>query len=249
MKKQELEHSMALAALIISIGAAAFTGLQWYEARRTRIEVHDDAEAARKQVDHQFQIAREDAQEASKTQEAQVRESASAAGRSAKAAERTAAITEHSVALSRELFQISERTHVSVKGFSAQLSADSDGRVIAEIQNAGKTTAKRVTTILNLGVSQQPLSEQLLMTDLLPITPRPLDLVASNVITVEVPLGPVATQSTIKAIQEGTTTLYVWGHIEYADTFGKQHKTIFCATYDPHSKEKFSFCAYHNAVD
>jgi len=44
MKKQERELIIAVVALVISLMAALFTFLQWWEARQTRIDVHNDAE-------------------------------------------------------------------------------------------------------------------------------------------------------------------------------------------------------------
>jgi hypothetical protein len=38
------ETRLGLVAIVVSLLAAAFTGLQWYEARQTRLEIHADTE-------------------------------------------------------------------------------------------------------------------------------------------------------------------------------------------------------------
>lgn len=43
------------------------------------------------------------------------------------------------------------------------------------------------------------------------------------------------------------TTLYVYGHIEYADILGNDHWTEFCASYLPQTNS-FTWCGEHNGV-
>ena len=115
MKKQERELIIAVVALVISLMAALFTFLQWWEARQTRIDVHNAAERARHIAIEQFNIQRTDAQAAAKAQQSDVERPAAASDRSAKAAEKSASLAGTSLQVNRELFQISERARVHIK--------------------------------------------------------------------------------------------------------------------------------------
>jgi hypothetical protein len=249
MNKKEREFSVAIAALIISIGAAGFTGLQWYEARRTRIDVHDDAEKARELAERQFEVGRQDAQSSAHAQEVRVKESAASAERSAKAAEKNTVVAQESVRLSRQLFEISERAQVHVKKLDITVTPKAHATASVEIENVGKTVARNAICVANIAESLAPLNDN--PAD----APRPkgesaVDLVAGDVRTVLVRTPEPMLEEEVKAIGAGTTYLYVWGHIEYSDVFDHPHRTTFCAQYNPQQPQFAQACQhFNNKVD
>jgi hypothetical protein len=48
------------------------------------------------------------------------------------------------------------------------------------------------------------------------------------------------------AATTGTSTIYLYGHFEYCDVFGKPRATAFCFLYVPHLGEKLPICDRYN---
>lgn len=247
MKKQEREFWIALAALIISVLAALFTGLQWEEARQTRIDVHNDAEKARAQADEQFKTARQDAQSSAKAQEAQVTTSATAAERSARAAEKSTTIAGESMQLNRQLFEASQRASVHVKTIRFTVKANELATVTIEIENAGKTTAKHTTCIVNIHGGSEPPTDNL--PDLSNPKVTPTDLVAGEIFDETASTVRPITPDEVTGVSTGRLFLIGFGHIDYLDAFGHPHKTTFCALYNPQDPGKPQVCGHFNSVD
>lgn len=247
MKKQERELTLGVAALAISLMAALFTFLQWWEARKTRIDVHSDAERARQVAVDQFNVQRTDAQAASQIQEGDVQRSANAADRSAKAAERSASLAGTALQVNRHLFEISERARVNVKGVDVYLKANEPIKAQLVFQNFGRTPANDllVTTSLQFRTTplpenppDQPVREQS------PNTLMPSDTQGASIV-----IESQASESAVEAVKAGKAYIYVFGHLEYKDVFLKPHKTSFCGKYNPADPAHLSMCVHNNGAD
>lgn len=49
-----------------------------------------------------------------------------------------------------------------------------------------------------------------------------------------------------QAVGLGNATVFLHGHIDYCDIFGKPRKTVFCFIYTPDAGERFPLCDRHN---
>jgi hypothetical protein len=237
MEKQNRDFWIAFAALIISVVAAGFTGLQWFEARQARVE-----------DEKHFEIARQDAAQAANDQQTQVERSAVSAERSAKSSENSNSLASESLRLNRQIFQTSERAFIHVKQISFVLEPNKPAQTIVQLENAGRTTAKETRSIANIGFASAPLTQ--IPNDIIPNVPvTPMDLVAGD--TREVPIATTNTvpEDQLERLKSGAVQLYSYGHIEYRDIFDRHHKTTFCARYNKDDPGRAYACPFFNTVD
>ena len=237
MKKGEL--TLSVLALGISIMAAVFTGLQWNEARITRIDVHQDAEKALKRSDEQFKVQREDAQKASVTQADQVSKSARAADRSATAAE-TSSNT------SRAALEVSERAYLGVTavGMDKDFTDGQSTKVTAVIANSGKTPAFNVQTRHYFNYVPKPIPLKLPFAKLeLVSTAELLPLVQLTQASDNV---PAPSKDMVELMRQGKLAFVAYGIIEYTDIFRKKRTTKYCYIYDPANPTLFQVCPSGN---
>lgn len=248
MKKQERELTVAVVALVISLMAALFTCLQWWEARQTRIDVHNEAESARQLAVMQFNTQRADAKTAAQAQQKDVEQSAGAADRSAKAAEKSVLLADRALEINQKLFQISERARVHIKAVALSLQSNAPIKALLTIENFGKTPANRLEVTATLETradalpdnpQDDPSIHEHPSTNLMPSDIHGMSLIGAR------PMSDAG----VTAINEGKGFVYVFGHMEYEDVFGKAHKTTFCAQYNPKVPDQFNFCAYYNSAD
>lgn len=235
--KQNRDFAIAIAALVISIAAAGFTGLQWLEARQTRI---DD--------EKHFDIARQDAAKAAGDQQAQVERSAASADRSAEASEKSTDIAGESLRLNRQIFQTSERAFVHAKEITIAVELDKPAKAVVRFENAGRTTAKdarmRVSiTILSTPPTTPPPDAPLGA----PIIPR--DLVGGETTDLIVATNDPISKDLLELLKNGGAHIYVYGHAEYKDTFAHPHKTTFCAMYNKDDPSRSPACPFLNTID
>jgi hypothetical protein len=252
MKKQEREFWIAIAALVVSLCAAAFTGMQWEEARQARIDAHDEAERQRQQDQNHFELARRDAEAAAKSQQSEVERSASSSERSAKAAEKNTEIAHESVQLNRQIFQISERAFVRAKGIDFSLEPNKPASVTVIVENAGRTTAKNTTILTNLALRDAPFPDH-------PSGPppdmplgseiTPVDLTAGDSRSTTIQTPRVLSEAEVKGVKDGVLYLYSYGHIEYSDAFSQKRRTTFCVQYNKDDQSKPHLCPSYNNVE
>jgi hypothetical protein len=209
-------------AIVISILAALFTGLQWWEARSARIQARGDAEVARQDAKEALRISREDAaksaerasqdaSEAMKLQLEQGRMAARHAQRSALAAEKTAGTQFESL-------HLGERAWVGIEGEWNRVAQPFSVRFT--VRNAGRTPAFKVTAFADCGYER--LGESF---DYNKLRPRRWEgattiMGASSapwVCHIEPP-NPLFEPFTV----------HILGYVTYEDIFQKPHQTDFC---------------------
>jgi len=238
VKKQEREFWIAIAALAISVAAALFSAMQWFEARQIRI---DD--------EKHFDIARQDAEKIANAQGAEVQRSAASAERSAKSSERSTDIAGESLRLNRDIFQISERAFVHPKSMSFVVEANKPAKVTVEVQNAGRTTAKGTVIFVNILLRNATLPEN--PEDQTPSSTlvTPVDLVAGDIRTSTVATSRSLSEGEVNGIKAGTLYLYSYGHIDYRDIFAHPRKSTFCAQYNKDEPDRSHSCPFQNTVE
>ena len=235
VEKQSLDP-IAVAALAISIVAAAFSGWQSCEAYKVR----------RADEEH-FKINRDDNAKAAKDQQNQVERSAASAERSATSAEKSNDVAGESLRLNRQIFQTSERAFIHVKQISFVLEPNKPAQTIVQFENAGRTTAKKTISIANIGFATTPLTQ--VPNDIIPNVPvTPMDLVAGDTREVPIATSSNVPEDQIEKLKSGAVLLYSYGHIEYRDIFDRRHKTTFCARYNKDDGRAYA-CPFFNTVD
>jgi hypothetical protein len=71
------------------------------------------------------------------------------------------------------------------------------------------------------------------------------DMEAYSIIKSDKPLD----DAMLKALQDGSYSIYAWGTITYEDMFGNSHKTDFCFVHKPDGGINFDVCAIHNSMN
>lgn len=249
MNKKERESILSFVALVISLMAALFTCLQWWEARETRIDSHQDAVDARRMAADQFKIQREDAQEQSQIQEKDVTRAASAADRSAKAAEKSAFLAEQAQRTNRETFQISERARVSVKSMRLlPLEVGKPATAVVVIENFGKTPASQLAILHTLMLTREALNQDP-REELPQAKPRSGVLMSSETVDVTSISNRTIGDDELAALNLGTLHMYVFGKLEYVDIFDHHHGTRFCGEYNRQAPETLIVCRHYVSAD
>lgn len=228
---------MALAAIIISVFAALFTGLQWKEARQTRI---DD--------ETRFQLAREDAKKSAAEQQAQVDRSAESAERSAKSSEKSNDVAIKSLELNQQMFQTSERAFVHVKEIDFLVRAGQPLKATIVFENVGKTPAKRILPYFILVYRGSVLSE-IPKSDLAEArsSGTPVELVNGDHVNLDaVANGGPLTNDEVNYLSAGTGRVYAYGVIRYRDIFQIPRETDFWVEFKPPNQDQA--CPFFNSV-
>jgi hypothetical protein len=219
-RKRLRDEVFGLIAIAISLMAAVFTGLQYKEARATRIVVHEDASNAR-----------DDARKAAEAQVEDARRSAAAADRSAKAAEETAETESQAL-------RVSQRPYIAIK--DAKMWPVANGSTILmefRIKAIGASPALNVHIHAKCiiyehdEVEQKPSKEEEQEED--DLMGKYLNVLDSNGPSIMLPgveetdrCSTYKLRSTSRFEEGGTLT--VEGVIRYQDIFGKSHWTKFC---------------------
>jgi hypothetical protein len=251
MNKKERESIIAAAALVISLMAAFFTCLQWWEARQTRKDVHQDAVDARRMAADQFKVQREDSEDQAQAQQRDVTRAANAADRSARAAEKSASLAENAQRANRELFQVSERARVFIKNIElTPPQASQELKVQVTVENFGKTPANQMEAYGNVQVRDSALPQNPQDEPAFPTRPRSSAvLMPSDTVGLPILGRRPLTGQEVDAINSGASLLYVFGHLEYLDVFGQRHETRFCSQYNPQFPQRLNICPYYNSAD
>lgn len=146
--------------------------------------------------------------------------------------------------------RIADRAVVHVKTISlTQPKATEVMTTSVVVENVGKTTAKHLTAIANIGLTREA---GLLDTGDIRKTqpPIPIDLTTGDTATVEAQTDRGPTDQEVQDVQSGVRFIYTWGHLEYFDVFGNPHKTTLCARYNPHnSSGKTDACPNFNSIE
>jgi hypothetical protein len=242
LKKEVQDLVLPVIAIVISILAAIFTGLQWNEARNTRIEVHRDAEKALERSESQFKTQRDDAQAASVDQQVQVNRSATAANRSATAAEVSATT-------SKAALEVSERAYIGITalGMDKDFADGQETRITAVIANSGRTPAFNVRTRHYFNCAPKPIP------DVLPFTK--VETISTAVVHPLVQLTqasdkvPPLSREIVEMIRKGSWAFVAYGIVEYTDAFHKKRSTRYCYMYDPMNPTLFQVCTSGNEAN
>lgn len=181
--------------------------------------------------------------------------SAEAAKKSASAAESQAESLQNQTAENIREFRLAQRPWVVVKTIDLGI-VSTDGKptlkVLTIFTNSGKSPAFDIK-VIHSGVQTNygPLNVDKWVRDRKEVNPN--KVITSAVLvpddTSPLPTEDIAiTELQSAQIRHKTLWVYDFGEIQYVDSFGTAHKTIYCGLYDAPTN-RFDVCAQHDSVD
>jgi hypothetical protein len=176
--------------------------------------------------------------------------SANAAERGAEASEKQVEATQASIHATVDAFRLDQRAWLGVNNLAiVVLKSGEPLRVDADIANTGKTPALNIR-VANAGIQTNfgPLDvDSFIASGKLgkPKQPPSTDVIFPNSSAkIPFPTDQSLNDMLVTQINAHTLWVYVFGDIYYRDSFGGEHVTEFCGSYDPPTR-RFNSCPKH----
>jgi len=232
-----------VAALVVSLGAALFTGLQYRAASHQAAAAEDQVALAREARDEAKQATKDQADDVRRAREA-AEKSADAAQKLASGTERSARAAETSASAGLDALQLNRRALLlsnmpSLQLFNSRLAKPVSlvdiVSVTTKIFNAGRGIAYRaeIQQWLNVAPARVfaygALATPLSVTDIAPTS-------GNNTLDLGSKLTRLLTAVELKGIEEGRIYIYVYGRAVYHDNVLDKPRTYtwyFCDYYSP----------------
>ena len=248
-KRLSLDRILGIVALLVALSAAIFSALQYRAANRQADIAEQARRDARRASDDQARDV-ERSRTAAEKSAAAAEKLAAGMERSAKAAESSANAGRDALGLNKRALILSNQPNVVVfnSRLSQPLTVGTAPEVNTQIANLGKGAASKLQSygwiyVEPKRVFQYPRKEQPSSQDLPPG--------GFNIQNLALKLPFALTDDSLKRINDGTLSFYVYGISEYYDnTLERSRKrTLFwCTYYDPNKTDKLALivCPEHN---
>jgi len=239
-------------AVGMSLVAAVFVCLQWYEMHTGGQDTHDLAVAAGKQADKMKDMSDaadkiRQAAEGMVTQEKRLADDTENSLRSS--SKQSSDALNASIAASRS----DQRAWMGSADWSFNVSASDPIKSTVAISNLGKSPAMNVTCRIDGGAfpKAHALSEaDITYPDRIPILKEGTVFPSQRfpLTATGDPMEPESQEAWFQYIESGSLIEYFWGYVTYDDAFGRKHWTHFCTEYRPKTKDGAP-CAIYTDTD